>query len=164
MTTPQYRMMESAVDARAALGEVITAATRDLCVFDVKPTTLRDREFGGLDHVELIRAMLLAGRQHRVRIALHETTGIEGELPRVVALLRQFAGQLQIHRTVGIARDAQDVMVIADDHTIWRKPVATHTRSVFEGDDSIAVLPYLERFEEIWQSSERAVSDGALGL
>ena len=161
---PEYRLMETVADARASLVQVLSAATRELRVFDVKPATLRDREFGNATNVELIRNLLLANREHRLSIVLQDTKGIEGELPRVIALLRQFGAQISIHRTVGAAREAQDVMVIADDHTIWRKPVANHMRSVFECGDLLAIKPYFDRYQEIWESSEHAVSDGALGL
>jgi hypothetical protein len=160
----EYRLMETVADARVAMAQVLAAATRTLRVFDVNPATLRDREFGLAVNVDLIRAMLLADREHRLHIVLHETKGIEGELPRVIALLRQFSAQISIHRTVGAARNAQDVMAIADDHAIWRKPVANHPRSVFESGDALAIKPYFDRYEEIWESSEHAVSDGALGL
>jgi hypothetical protein len=161
---PEYRMMETVADARASVAQVLSAATRELRVFDVKPGTLRDREFGVAANVELIRALLLADREHRLYIVLHDTKGIEGDLPRVIALLRQFSAQISIHRTVGAAREAQDTMIIADDHTIWRKPVANHPRSVFECGDLLAIKPYFDRYHEIWEASEHAVSDGALGL
>lgn len=159
-----YRIMESAVEARAALVQVIEKAARELCVFDHSASALADREFGNKANVELLRQLLLRGRAQRIRIVLHSTNSIETELPRVLQLLRQFGQQIAIHRTTAAARDAQDAMVIADDTHIWRMPVASHRRSIIELNAPIAVRPFADRFEEIWESSELAVTDGVLGI
>ena len=161
---PIYRMMDSRAEAQKAIGEVLATAATSICLFDNSAETLREREFGRPHNVELLRQLMQADRSRKIRIALHETQGIETELPRLLSLLNIFSTQLFIHRTMGAARDTQDVMLIADDDCIWRKPVASHPRSILDLHNAAAVKPYLERFEEIWLLTENTVSTRATGL
>lgn len=163
-SSPTYRMMNSRVEAQQAIGEVLATAATSICLFDNSAETLREREFGRPHNVDLLRQLMQADRSRKIRIALHETQGIETELPRLLALLNTFSAQLFIHRTMGAARDVQDVMLIADADCIWRKPVASHPRSILDLHNAVAVKPYLERFEEIWQLTENTVSTRATGL
>ena len=182
-----YRLMESRSEARIAIGEVLDLACREIRVFDADPATLKDYEIGQSARIELFRRFLLASRDHRLRIALHDTRGIESALllasrdhslrialhdtrgieialPRLIALLTQFSGQVQIHRTVGQAAEARDAMVIVDDAHYWRKLHVDHPRSVLTLHSAGDTRPFLERFEEIWEQSELAVTGSNLGL
>ena len=159
-----YRLMESRSEARIAIGEVLDLASREIRVFDADPATLKDYEIGQSARIELLRRFLLASRDHRLRIALHDTRGIESALPRLIALLTQFSGQVQIHRTLGQAAEARDAMVIADDAHYWRKLHVDHPRSVVTLHSAGDTRPFLERFEEIWEQSELAVTGSNLGL
>ena len=159
-----YRLMESRTEARAAIAEVLAQARREIRVFDGNPKLLREREFGQPARIETLRAVLHASRDHRLRIVLHDTRGIESELPRLISLLTQFSGQVQIHRTVGQATEAHDPMVIADDAHFWRKLHIDHPRSVLTLQSAADARPFAERFEEIWDQSELAVTGTNLGL
>ena len=159
-----YRLMETRGEARIAIDEVVAQAQREIRVFDAGPKELKEREFGQPARIEVLRKMLLASRDHRLRIALHATRGIESELPRLIALLTQFSGQIQIHRTVGQAVEARDPMVIADETHFWRKLHIDHPRSVVTLHSAADTKSFIERFEEIWDQSEQAVSGSNLGL
>ena len=99
-----------------------------------------------------------------MRIVLHDTRGIENELPRLINLLTQFSGQIQVHRTIQQAAEARDPMVIADDAHFWRKPHIEHPRSVLTQNSPADTRPFIERYEQIWEKSELAVSGSTLGL
>ena len=159
-----YRIMDSKVDAITAINEVLATATTSIAIFDVSPVTLREREYGRPATIELLRQLMLGNRSRKIRIALHETSGIESELPRLMTLMGDFSTQLFIQRTVDDARNVQDVMLIADDDTVWRKPVATHPRSIVTIHDAADAEPYIARFEEIWLLTEHAVSSRGTGL
>ena len=159
-----YRLMETKSDARVAIDEVLSLAQREIRIFDASPKLLKEREYGMPSRIETMRNILLASRDHRLRIALHDTRGIESELPRLVSLLTQFSGQIQIHRTVGQAAEARDPMVIADDAHFWRKLHIDHPRSVVTLHSAADARPFVERFEEIWEQSEVAVTGSNLGL
>ncbi len=159
-----YRLMDNNADSAGAIEQVVSAARRELRVFDATARTLRDRGFGSPSRIELIRALLLASRGHRLRIVLHDVKAIEIELPRLLALLTPFSGQIEVHRTLDQATEARDPMIIADDSHFWRKPHADQPRSVLTLHDAVGTRPFLERFEEIWEKSELAASGTTLGL
>ena len=161
---PVYRLLDGTTEAAAAIEQVIGGAQRDLRIFDASPRTLRERGFGDTARVDVLRRLLLASRGHTLRIALHNPSGIESELPRLMGLLTQFSGQVHIHRTLGQAAEARDPMIIADDAHFWRRPHIDHPRSVLTLNNSPDTRPFLERFEEIWGKSELAVSGTTLGL
>ena len=159
-----YRIMESNGEALAAIESVVACARREIRIFDTLPSTLRDREFGRPNRIESLKTLLLKNRASRIRIALHEVTAMESELPRLLLLMQMHATQVQIHRTVGQAREAHDVMLIADDAHSWRKPYFEHPRSVLTLNDPAATKPFIDRFEEIWDSTELVSVGGAAGL
>jgi hypothetical protein len=159
-----YRLMESNADAAGAIEQVVGTASCSLRIFDATPRTLRDRGFGGRSRIDALHALLLADREHRLRVVLHDARAIENELPRLVDLLKRFAGQIQIHRTVERATEARDPMIIGDECHFWRKPHIDQPRSVLTLNDASATRPFVERFEQIWEKSELAVSGNTLGL
>lgn len=159
-----YRIMESNSDALIAIESVVAIATGEIRIFDTRPSTLRERDFGRPNRIEALKTLLLKNRASRVRIALHEVTAMESELPRLLLLMQLHSTQVQIHRTVGQAREAHDVMLIADDAHSWRKPYFEHPRSVLTLHDPVAAKPFIDRFEEIWDSTELVSVGGATGL
>lgn len=163
-TDTVYRLMDSKAEAVAAVAEVLACARSEICLFDTAPAAMRDREFGRPARIEQLRQLLLANRQNRLRIVLHDTHAIESELPRLVSLQLLLPSQIRIHRTTGAAREARDVMIIADDAHFWRKPYFDHPRSILTLRDPIATQAFIDRFEEIWENSEPAVSGGVAGL
>ena len=159
-----YRIMESNGEALAAIESVVASATREIRIFDTRPSTLRERDFGRPNRIEALKTLLLKNRASRIRIALHDVTAMESELPRLLMLMQLHATQVQIHRTVGQAREAHDVMLIADEAHSWRKPYFEHPRSVLTLNDPAATKPFIDRFEEVWDSTELVSVGGAAGL
>lgn len=161
---PVYRLMESNTEALEAIESMFAMAQHEILIFDGSPQLLRSRDFARPQRIDMLKAMLLANRSNRIRIALHETTGIESELARLVALKGLFSTQLFIQRTVGQAREAKDVMIIADQAHFWRKPYFEHPRSVLTLYQPENAKPFVDRFEQIWESTEFAAIGGAVGL
>ena len=161
---PVYQLLDGSAEAAAAIEQVVGVARRELRIFDASARTLRDRGYGSPARIAVLRALLIANRNHRLRIVLHDTAGIERELPRLINLLTQFSGQVQIHRTIDQATEARDPMVIADETSFWRRLHIDHPRSVLTIQDAAGCRPLLERFDEIWEKSELAVSGNTLGL
>jgi len=141
---PAYRVLNTNSEARESIALLIASAEQELMIFDRTPITLRERGLG--------------------RPEITEVQSLESELPRLVSLLGQFGGQVMIHRVTGAARQVEDVLFLADEGSVWRKPVYSHPRSVVHFGDKASAKPYLERFEEIWSSSELAVTDRQAGL
>ncbi len=158
---PDYRPIFGTVDSLAAVDEVIAAARRTIRVFDA---SLTNRGYNSPARAERLRAFLVGGRSHRLLIALHETDALERDCPRLLALLRQFPMSIEIHRTLAQARDANDPFVVADDHSVWHQHHHEQQRAIVALHSPADAAPIVQRFDEIWELSEPAVSATTLGL
>jgi len=158
---PAYRPIFGTNESLAAIDEVVAQARRTLRIFDV---TLANRGFNSPGRAERLREFIVAGRAHRILIALHDTQLLERECPRLLGLLRQFPMSIEIHRTVGEARKANDPFVLADDHSVWHQLHFEQPRAIVALNSPADALAIAQRFEEIWDLSEPAVSATTLGL
>jgi hypothetical protein len=158
---PSYRPIFGIADSLAAIGEVIDVATQAIRIFDVN---LANRGFNAPQCAEKLRAFLVAGRARRILIALHDTDLLERECPRLLMLLRQFPMSIEIHRTLAEARNANDPFVLADDHSVWHQQHFQQPRAIVALHSPSDALPIAQRFGEIWELSEPAVSATTLGL
>jgi hypothetical protein len=158
---PTYRPISGIAESNAAIDEVIAAAQRTLRVFDL---SLANRGFNSPQRADRLREFLVRGRAHRLLIALHETDPLERECPRLLQLLRQFPMQIEIHRTLAQARDAHDPFVVADDHSVWHQMHFDQPRAIVALHSPTDAMPIQQRFDEIWDLSEPAVSATTLGL
>ena len=160
-TEPSYRQISGIAESLEAIDEVIAVAERTVRIFDV---SLSNRGFNSPARAAALREFLVRGRSHRILIALHETDLLERENPRLLTLLRQFPMSIEIHRTVAQARNANDPFVVADDHSVWHQLHHEQPRAVVALHSPADTLPIAQRFDEIWELSEPAVSATTLGL
>lgn len=158
---PSYRLISGNAESQVAIDEVLAAAQRSICIFDI---SLSNRGFNLPQRSERLREFLVRGRAHRLRIALHETDLLERECPRLLILLRQFPMSIEIHRTLGQARQALDPFVVGDDHSVWHQLHYEQQRAIVALHSPSDAIPIAQRFEEIWDLSEPAVSATTLGL
>jgi hypothetical protein len=156
-----YRQLSGIADSLEAIGEVVATAERTIRIFD---STLSNRGFNNPARAEKLREFLVRGRSHRLLIALHETDLLERENPRLLTLLRQFPMSIEIHRTLAQARNAADPFVLADDHSVWHQLHYEQPRAIVALHSPPDALPIVQRFDEIWDLSEPAVSATTLGL
>ena len=156
-----YRQVFGSAESLAAIDEVIATAQRNIRIFDI---TLGLRGFNSPARCGLLRKFFVAGRVHKLQIALHEPEHLVRECPRLLVLLRQFPMSIEIHRTLAQARDATDPFVIADDHSVWHQLHCDQPRAIVALHSPADATPILQRFEEIWDLSEPAVSATTLGL
>ena len=158
---PSYRQITGLADSLEAIDQVVAAAERTLRIFDI---SLSNRGFNTPRRADARRELLVRGRAHRILIALHETELLERENARLLTLLRQFPMSIEIHRTLAQARNATDPFVIADDHSVWHQLHYEQPRAVVALHSPADALPIAQRFDEIWDLSEPAVSATTLGL
>ena len=158
---PAYRPITGITESLAAIEEVVGAAQRTIRVFDI---SLSNRGFNSPGLTEKLRQFLVAGRTHRLFIALHNTDLLERESPRLLQLLRQFPMSIEIHRTLAQARNAMDPFVLADDHSVWHQHHHEQPRAILALRSPPDATPIMQRFDEIWELSEPAVSATTLGL
>ena len=158
---PSYRQMSGIRESQEAIDEVIGVAERTIRIFDI---SLSNRGFNTPARAEKLREFLVRGRAHRLLIALHDTELLERENARLLTLLRQFPMSIEIHRTLAQARNAADPFVLADDHSVWHQLHNEQPRAVVALHSPADALPIAQRFDEIWELSEPAVSATTLGL
>ena len=158
---PSYRQISGIAESLEAMDEVISVAERTIRIFDI---SLSNRGFNSPARAAALREFLVRGRSHRILIALHETELLERENPRLLTLLRQFPMSIEIHRTLAQARSATDPCVIADDHSVWHQLHYEQPRAIVALHSPADTLPIAQRFDEIWDLSEPAVSATTLGL
>jgi hypothetical protein len=158
---PSYRQISGIAESLEAIDEVIGAAERSIRIFDI---SLSNRGFNSPARTAMLRTFLVAGRAHRLYIALHETDNLERESPRLLQLLRQFPMSIEIHRTVAQARNATDPFVLADDHSVWHQLHFEQPRAIVALHSPQDATPIAQRFDEIWDLTEPAVSATTLGL
>ena len=158
---PDYRPISGIAESLAAIEEVVGTAQRAIRVFDI---SLSNRGFNSPSLAEKLRQFLVAGRAHRLFIALHNTDLLERESPRLLQLLRQFPMSIEIHRTLAQARNAMDPFVVADDHSVWHQHHHEQPRAIVALRSPADATPIMQRFDEIWELSEPAVSATTLGL
>lgn len=156
-----YQIIEGNSDALTAIDAVIAQAGHRLWLFD---HALKDRGYNAPARYEALRTFLLGDRSRELRVVLHETDTVARDCPRLMMLLKQFSTNIKIQRTIGVAREASDAFLIADDAHFWRKLHYQHPRSVLTLHSAADTKPLIDRFEEIWESSEPGVSAETTGL
>ena len=160
-SNPSYRQISGTAESLAAIDEVIATAEHTIKVFDI---SLANRGFNSPARTEKLRSFLVAARTHRLLIALHDTELLEKECTRLLVLLRQFPMSIEIHRTLGEATKARDPFVVADDHSVWHQIHYEQPRAIVATHSPADAMPIAQRFDEIWELSEPAVSATVAGL
>ena len=158
---PERLLLSTRREYLEAFERLLGLARRELRVFDTDLALL------GVDAPqtnELLRAFLLRHRDNRLYIAVHDTTHIRGQCPRLLHLLRQTSDRLFINQTEGEAARAQDSFVLADRLHFLRRPVQAQPRAVLRLNDAQESQGIHLRFTEIWDSSVPAVSPSTSGL
>lgn len=164
-TVPPERMPgESSLEGFAAydtaLDELIANAALIVRVFDYSI----GRNFNSPRRYDLLRQLLLAGRNHRVRIVVHDATNVVRDCPRLMTLLRNFSHGLAIHQTLPAARRVYDPFAIADDTRFVHRFHYSDVRGVATIGDVAATSLLIKRFDEIWEASAQAVAATTIGL
>jgi len=147
-------------DYEAALDRLIGLALGRIRIFDRK----LGRDYNAQPRIELMRAFLLANSANRVAIVVHEHDNIRTDCPRLVSLQRQFGHAVSIHRTQSLARGVYDPFCVADGSHYARRFHYDSLRGVLALHDPEGAGTLVQRFGEIWEVSQPAVTGTTLGL
>lgn len=158
---PARRVITVRSEYLAAFDDLVAHVRRELRIFDPDLVQL---ELNAPDRVENLRRFLIANRDNRLYMAVHDPDHLARHMPRMMDLLAQIGGKIAVHRTEGDAARVQDCFVLFDAEHVIRRPVAIQSRGVVLTDDQKEAHAMRERFDEIWQSSVPAVSATKLGL
>jgi hypothetical protein len=157
VTTP----FEAPSEYAAAYDQLVGLATAELLIFD------RDLHDGGWNSVQrhdALRDFVLRGRGTRLQIVVHETAFIEGHLPRLIILLRDFSHKFEIRRTTGDGRNAWDAFALADGRHVLHRFHQDLMRGELLLHAPARARELRERYDEIVTFSEPGVNATQLGL
>lgn len=103
---------DSEAGYRAGIALVLAAAQRELRIFDCNLVQmgLEDRS-----QAERLAAFLSAGSNHRLQVVVHDIVPLQSRLPRLLAVLRDFAHQVEVRVTPEHLHHLAECWVLADE-------------------------------------------------
>lgn len=158
---PERQLIGTRREYLAAFDVLVGGLRHELRIFDPDCVQL---ELNAPGRNALLRNFLLANRDNRLLIAVHDADHLRKHCPRFMQVLTQFSASISVHQSEGEAARAQDCFVLADIEHFLRRPVAAAMRGVYALNEFQEARLLRERFEEIWQSSVPAVTATSLGL
>jgi hypothetical protein len=158
---PERRIIGTRREYLAAFDELVAGLRRELRVFDPDCGQL---DLNAPARADALRRFLLAGRDNRLLVVVHDADHLRKHSPRFMRLLAEFSAAIAVHQTEGEAVRAQDCFALADMEHFVRRPVAAAARGVYAINEYQESRQIRERYDEIWQSSFPAVSATSLGL
>jgi hypothetical protein len=158
---PERSLLQAKSDYERGFGRILGLVRRELRVFD---PDLSELQINSAERIEMLSRFLRGGPNRRLFVALHDVDYVSKRCPRFIALLGIHASSVFIYRTIGDAAKVQDCFVLADGEHLVRRPVTAQPRGVLVINDPKECQSMRERFDEIWESSEPAVSANTTGL
>jgi hypothetical protein len=155
-----YRRFEGMREYEAIIDSLIPQTQRIIRVFDHSLS----RAWNASQRHELLRRFLLANRQNRLLIVLHDAEPVERDCPRLVDLVRQFGTAIRINQTQSLAKDIYDPFIVFDAIHYLHRFHYRFLRAAQGTNDLVGAQQLLDRHAEIWEASALAVSAGASGL
>jgi hypothetical protein len=156
----EYRRFEGMHEYEAIVDALIPQTQRIIRVFD-KSLSLA---WNAPQRQEALRQFLLADRQNRLLIVVHDAEPIERTCPRLVELVRRYGTSLRIHETLSLAKEVYDPFVVFDVHHYVHRFHYRFLRAAQGTNDLLGAQQLLDRYSEIWEASALAVSAGTSGL
>lgn len=158
---PARGRFSASSEYRAAIDHLINQARQRIGIFD---RDLQGAGFESAARADALRRFLLASRDNRLLIVLHDVGPLARGQPRLLALLRQFSHAIAIHETTREARSVYDTIIVADDAHYVHRFHFDQPRGEWLENDIAGCQGLARRFEEIWLASTPAVFATVLGL
>jgi hypothetical protein len=159
MSQTLIQPFDSEASYRAAIDLTLAAARRELRIFD------QDLADMGLDAPPRIAALTtFLGAGGRLSMVLHDIGFLEQRMPRFINLIRMYGHLLQVRRTAEHLRQVADCWVLADQAAGTIRFHADHPRGKLVLGAPAEVLPWWQRFDELWLAGEACSPGAATGL
>lgn len=156
----EYRRFEGMREYEELIDRMIPQTLRAIRIFDRS----LGRSYNTPERFELLRQFLLASRVNRLMIALHDTTKLERQCPRMLKLLQQFSYAVSIRETLRPAKLVYDPFVVFDGSHYLHRFHYEHIRAAQGTNDVLGAQQLIDRFSEIWEACGPAVSANVSGL
>jgi hypothetical protein len=152
---------DSEAGYRAAIARTLAGARRELRLFE------RDLSRMGFDEraqVEILGGFLAAGRDRRLHVAVHDPAPLQSRLPRLLALLRDHASQVEVRVTPEHLRHLAESWVLADQESGVVRFHTDHARGKCVVAMSAEIKPWWQRADDLQAESEVCVPWAVAGL
>ncbi|GHT94170.1 hypothetical protein AGMMS49545_15050 [Betaproteobacteria bacterium] len=146
---------------RHAFGQILRLSKQSLCIFDDDLTQLG---LQSAEAAELVQRMLTRNPVASVRIALRRIDRLHETHPRLVQLVVSQSHRIKIAQIPSNLQPLRDTLVVSDnEHALVRFDLE-HARHKFILADEPEVVPYAQRFNEIWANPGTPFQPTAMGL
>lgn len=152
---------DSEAGYRAAVALTIAGAQRELRMFD------RDLQNLGIEMratVELLNGFLSGRPDRRLRVVVHDPTPLQSRLPRLLALMRGYAHQVEVRVTPEHLRNLADCWVLADQESGTIRFHADHARGKCVVATPSDIKPWWQRSDDLLAESESCIPWAVAGL
>lgn len=152
---------DSEAGYRAALALTLAGAQRELRIFD------RDLTAMGLDEraqVALLDRFLAAGRDRQLRVVVHDLAPLQARLPRLLALLRDYAQQVEVRLAPEHLRHLADCWLLADGGSGTIRFHTDHARGKVIVALPVEIKPWWQRADDLAAESEPCIPWAVAGL
>lgn len=152
---------DSEAGYRAAIALTLASALREIHIFDrdLANTALEERA-----QVELLERFLASGLDRRLHVVLHDAEPLQSRMPRLLALMRDHAHQVEIRVTPEHLRNLADSWIIADQSSGTIRFHADHARGKRIMSAPKEISPWWQRAEDLWAESQVCVPWATTGL
>ncbi|MBI2311086.1 MAG: hypothetical protein HYU77_01080 [Betaproteobacteria bacterium] len=157
----QHTKLEGINDYIEAVDTVIGLAQRTIRIFG---HSLDGGGFNSVKRHDTLQRFLLASRNNRLQIVLHDVNYVMLDCPRLMSLLRLYGHAIAIHQTQPHAQGVYDPFVVADDQHYVRRFHYADSRGLLAVNDPQGAETLIHRFGELWEASFAAVWATTTGL
>ena len=159
--SPAYTLLTSESEYRQACDTVLGLAEREILIFDRDLVALRLEE---KERLEALARFLQAGGLRRIRVVLHDPGPVERKAPRLMQFLARFSHVVEVRQSPDNLRHLADTHVLVDEVHGVRRFHIDQPRSALILEDPAYLLPWRQRFEELWELSHPCLSFNTTGL
>lgn len=152
---------DSEAGYRAAIALTLAGVQRELRIFD------RDLAGMGLDEraqVALLDRFLAAGPDRQLHVVVHDLAPLQAHQPRLLALLRDYAQQVQVRVTPEHLRHLADCWLLADGSSGVIRFHADHARGKVVVALPSEIKPWWQRGDDLGAESEACTPWAVAGL
>lgn len=148
--------------AQAAL-QLARGARRELCLLSHE---LDRRLYGSEDFAAALKALLLGGERHRVRLLLNQSQeAAQRGCPRLAELAARLPSRMEIRQLAEEhLAEWQGDWLIADGRGLLQRRLPEALVATLHGDAPLAGRELLKQFDSLWDAGHPAAEFRRLGL
>lgn len=151
---PTYQRFDGEANYRAAIDFVLAQARSSLQIFD---TDLARMQLATPERTALVTRFLTSNIAPQLQIVVRDNNGtsdIGQRLPKVMDLLERYSHLFSIRQAPDNLMHLADCHVIADGLYCVRRFHIDHPRGALISGDPAEILPWSQRFDELWELSK----------